>query len=189
MKSMPCVRISTSLYKQPINDFYGWYTSDSFTIQVTKIEPTQTGDITLYAKYDYSIGATLSSGTYTVTDAGTSKNPQIRVMIDLKTIHYEYVKNTTLKTLKIELSFNLWEINDGYQHIYLRNDNTKSILWSKKIDHDGAKKKYTFTIKLDIDKIKDTDTITFLFDASGAFSDDWKFDEFKAYAILTNDKL
>lgn len=186
MKWMPSVQLNTSYMKPTLKDFYGWYTTDSFETQVTSISPTQTGNITLYAKYDYSVATMVSVGTFTVTDEGTSNNPQRCVTINLKKEHYENLKNTTLKTLKVEVSFNLWEIDDGYQHIYLRNDSTKSTLWSTKINHSGDKKKYTYTIELELDKVKDTDTITFLFDASGDNSDTWKFDDFKVNAILTN---
>ncbi|MDE6617674.1 MAG: InlB B-repeat-containing protein [Clostridiales bacterium] len=187
MPIMPTLRYK-ALYGPypPVKDFYGWFTSNSFTTPVNSIDEKSTGDITLYAKYDYFVTAVGYVATVTVTDAGTSKNCKIDVPIDLKSKLYEKIQNTTLTYMRVDLSFYLWEIDDGYQHIYLRNDADGSTLWSTKIDHSGGKTKYTYTFKIELTKVINTDSITFLFDASGAWSDDWQFSNFDAYVYLTN---
>ncbi len=188
---LPKPRFCTSYGQGPeIYNFYGWYTTIEFTTQVTSISSTQTGNIILYAKYDYYLTATTEFGPYTITDAGKDKNRKISFDTCMS-VYYPFVENTTLNKIRIEFSLSLWEVNDGYQHIYFRDDTKNKIIWSKKLDHGGNKtntsiKEYSFTIVLDLEQYKDTKSFTFLFDASGFGADNWKFECFSAYIYLTN---
>ncbi len=187
LSTMPVIRMKDSNGRYyTLEPFYGWYTSPEFATKVTSISATRTGDITVYAKYDYFLMATHDGATYTVKDKGVDNNPSKSLDVLLKSFYSEYLSNTTLKTLKIELSFKLWEINDGYQHIYLRNDATGKYLWSVKLDSASGEHTYSETIKIDLSEVKDTDTLTLLFDASGAFSDDWQFKDLACSIYLTN---
>ncbi len=81
---------SSTITLQPANkvgfDFVGWYSDASLTKEVTSIKPGSTGDITLYAKYDYErfdIIYELDGGknhkenpeTYNEFESVTLKNP------------------------------------------------------------------------------------------------------------------
>jgi len=187
LSTMPVIRM-----KDPngryynLEPFYGWYTSSTFATKVTSISATRTGDITLYAKYDYFIMETSDSATYTVKDNGVNNNPSKTIDILIKSFYSELINETTLNTLKIEFSCKLWEINDGYQHIYLRHDATGEYLWADKLDSSSGVHEYSCTINIDLSKVKNVDTLTFLFDATGAFADDWQFKDFKCSVSLTN---
>ena len=144
------------------------------------------GAVTLYAKYKYLLCDIDETGiTHTVTDAGTGKNPKIEMDVYLNSTYYDLVQNTTLKYLKVEVYLEMWEVDDGYQHIYLTNNGAN--VWSTKADLGSKHEKRAYTIKVDLEKVKNADTLVFKFDASGAFSDTWKFTDFKAVAYLTNE--
>ncbi|MBD5131360.1 MAG: S8 family serine peptidase [Clostridiales bacterium] len=167
---------------------YGWYTSIDFKTKVTRISATQTGDITIYAKYDYFVCENTDYSSHRVTDDGVAKNPTQIIALYLKSVEYNIIKNTTLKKIKIEFSLYIEEINDGYQHIYLRDGYSSINIWSKKIDHpnNAGKSLYTYTIELNIEDYKDRDFLVLYFDASGAWDDDWEFSCFNYMVILTN---
>lgn len=183
-------------YEYP--NFYGWYTTSAFTTQITSVSKTQTGAITLYAKYDYMLAAESHENTYTVTDDGGTKNPNFQIAVNLKSYHYNIVKNTTLKTIRFEISFDMWKVDDGYQHIYLRNDDvdttgkspmeiiSESLVLSQKLDISSGTHHKSYTVTLDLEKFKNSNSFTLLFDASGAFSDTWKFNNLNIKAYLTN---
>lgn len=182
--------VGTNGVGSEIGNFYGWYSTKEFTTQVTCITATQLGDITLYAKYDYLLLGVFVDDTYTITDAGKEKNNDILFYTSMST-SYPRMKDTTLSKIRIEFSLDLWEVYDGYQHIYLRDDTKNKIIWSKQLDYGGnktntAKKNYTFTIVLDLEQYKDTESFTFLFDASGFGPDTWKFTNFAMYMSCTN---
>lgn len=188
MSVIPTPRFKSQYGEQPeLERFHGWYTSIEFKTKVTSISKTQTGNITLYANYDYRLATVSIVGTYTITDKGKDKNPTISITFNLHKTYHEKVKNTTLNKIRIEFSLDLWEVDDGYQYIYIRDNNSQSIIWSEdKIDHDGAKKTYTYSVEVDMETYKKSDSFTFLFDASGAFADTWKFENFIARVYLTN---
>lgn len=167
---------------------YEWYDNIGFTVTANTFDPkTKTGSITMYAKYEYFLMAINDNGaTYTITDKGMNNNPCIDVDVYLNSVYYNKVKNTTLKKIKFELSFKLWEIDDGYQHLYLFNNVDPICKWSKKIDHTGGKKSYKYTIELDLESNYYTDIFRFRFDASGWGSDTWKFNEFNLKVTLTD---
>ena len=200
LTTMPTLRMRPAQFAQAYDYpyFYGWYTSASFTTEVTSISKTQTGDMTLYAKYDYLLTTVNDSNTRTVTDAGTNNNPYLSVGVYLKSFNYNLIKDTTLNKIRIEFSFDMWKINDGYQHVYVRyvdsmTEHTNSlmvvaptIVWSKKLDIGDGKYRKSYVIELDLEKYKDIDSFYVLFDASGAGSDTWKFSNFELKAYLTN---
>ena len=136
--------------------------------------------------------------TYTVTDDGGTKNPNFQIAVNLKSYHYNIVKNTTLKTIRFEISFDMWKVDDGYQHIYLRNDDvdttgkspmeiiSESLVLSQKLDISSGTHHKSYTVTLDLEKFRNSNSFTLLFDASGAFSDTWKFNNLNIKAYLTN---
>lgn len=188
LQTMPTIYLISGYYSTPLENFYGWYTSANFATRVYSISATQTGDVTLYAKYDYWISSTYASYTNTVTDDGIDKQPSFGVDVFLDSIYFDMVKNTTLDKIKIIISFDMWEVNDGYQDLYLYNGDTK--IWSQTINRGSGKdtsaKNYTFTIELDIYEYQNVDFMDLKFSAHGNFSDTWKFNNFEMSIYFTN---
>lgn len=61
-----------------------------------------------------------------------------------------------------------------------------TIVWSKKLDIDDKTYPQKFIIDLDLEKYKEIDKFGLLFDASGAGSDTWKFNNLEIRVYLTN---
>ena len=92
----------------------------------------------------------------------------------------------------------MWKVDDGYQHIYLRNDDvdttgkspmeiiSESLVLSQKLDISSGTHHKSYTVTLDLEKFRNSNSFTLLFDASGAFSDTWKFNNLNIKAYLTN---
>lgn len=197
---MPTITWQNYPYGPPTNFgiFHGWYTSSAFTTKITSVSKTQTGNITLYANYDFLACYTSSPDTYTITDAGLDKNPYFDVNVNLKSENYDLVKNTTLNKIRFEISLDMWKVDDGYQHIGLRfigpnsgNSNSffeiaATLVWETKLDIGDDKYRKNFVVELDLELYKNIDTFRIIFNASGAFSDTWKFNNIKVSAYLTN---
>ncbi len=188
LSKMPTIYISTGLSVSALDCFYGWYTSSSFTTKVVSISKTQSGNVYLYAKYDYHVGSTYSSGTNTITDDGVFKQIYFPININLKSLYYNDVKNTTLSRIKIEFSFDMWEVDDGYQDIYLYSGTT--VIWEDTINRGSGKNTsamtYSKTIYLNIEDYKNLDILNLRFSAHGAFSDDWQFNNFQMSVYFVN---
>lgn len=188
LSKMPTIYISTGLSISALDCFYGWYTSSSFTTKVVSISKTQSGKVYLYAKYDYFVKSTYASGTETITDDGVFKQTYFPVNINLKSLYYNDVKNTTLSQIKIEFSFDMWEVDDGYQDIYLYNGTT--VIWEDTINRGSGKNTsamtYSKTIYLNIEDYKNFDILNLRFSAHGAFSDDWQFNNFQMSIYFVN---
>ncbi len=188
LSTMPIIRIKDPAGRyQTFDNFYGWYTSSDFTTKVTSISKTQTGNITLYAKYDYFVMEMNDSSTYRINDDGVEDNIKIEIGMYIGSVYKDRIKDTTLSKIKIDFSLDIWEVDDGYQHIYLYNQSGDEI-WGKKIDHtaDKSKRTYKFSIELNLADYLDDDYLYLRFDASGAWSDDWKFNNLNLTMYFTN---
>lgn len=171
-----------------VEPFYGWYTNANFTTRVYSISEEQLGRVILYAKYDYVISRTHSSVTETVTDGNINEQPRYSVDVLLGSVYFKDVKNTTLDTIVIKISFEMWEVNDGYQDIYLYNGSTQ--IWSDTINRgtgvNSSHMKYENEIILSISNYSNVDFMDLKFSAHGAFGDTWKFSNFNMTITFTN---
>ena len=156
-----CVIYVPSEYgSAPFSNFYGWYTDLTFTTQVYSISPRQAGDVIVYAKYDYWIESTFADYTSTVAGTGINKQPHFEAYVMMGSYYFERIQGTSLSKIKIVVKFDYWEINDGYQELYLYNGSKK--IWSKTLEHSpGGKsttpKAYNGVIELDISDYKDVE--------------------------------
>lgn len=167
--------------------FYGWYYNSSFTgNKITSISKTSTGNIVIYAKYDYEELSISDSGPCIITDAGVNRNPSIDIGIYLGSYRYNEIKDSTLKTIKIDIKLKISEIDDGYQHLYLYDKTSGAQVWHAKEDHVGGENTYSFRIELSIDEYKNTNHFVLKFDASGAWDDDWQYRDLNITVTFTN---
>ena len=173
-------------------NFYGWYTSDSFLTKITSISPWRTGDIILYAKYDFYLGTTLGSGyVETVTDGNIYDQPSYDIWLFLGSLYlyYDQLESTTLSKVKITISMSLWELDDGYQQFFIYNGD--SVIWSYDHEHGPGYKEtnkdtFEMTIYFNIEDLKEVDNLTLRFGARGSWSDDWQFTDFTMSVYYTN---
>lgn len=175
---------------ESMDRFYGWYYDYKFTQPVTSISKTQTGTVMLCADYEYWVAGTYAGGTRTVTDDGIDKQPSITVKIPIKSQYLDQIQqNPSLSIVRVELSMNIWEVNDGYQQLYLYAGDTA--IWSKELEHGAGKKNttpqtYTFNISINISKLRNIDELVFRFSARGVGADTWQFDNFKVDMYFTD---
>ena len=188
LPELPLIYLRGTEVRVELETFYGWYTNRNFTARVYSISTTQTGDVTLYAKYDYFVTSTSSSSTYTVTDGNIANQPNFTVHMSLGAFRYEKIKHTTLDEIRIEISFDMWEINDGYQDLYLYCGSTE--VWSVTIDRSSGKdttpQHYNYIILLPLSQYKNEDLLNLQFAAHGTFGDDWQFNNFEMSVFFTN---
>ena len=189
LATMPKIYTGSGTYTNELEHFYGWYTNSSFSTRVYSISKTATGDITLYAKYDFYIGTTYASYTHTVTDGSLENQPSFNVDLFLGTYYFNEFKNTTINKIKIEFSMNIWEQNDGYQDLYLLYNGTQ--IWGQTIEHGPGNKettpsRYTFTIELNMYDYTTVDRMNLTFGAHGSLGDTWNFNDFEMSVFFTN---
>lgn len=124
----------------------------------------------------------------------TSKNPadgpSKEFSIMLNSYYYDEVEPTTLKNIAVTISLDLWEIKDGYQHLYLYDDNGTE-RWHTEIEHGPGSTNtqpghYTYTVVFSIEELKAFDFMELRFAATGWFGNDWQFEELKVDVYLTN---
>ncbi len=172
-----------------ITPFYGWYSSmtvsnnvPTFSNQVTSISSTQTGNITLYAKYDYFVQSINDPSTHTVTDGDIDDQPCYDVVLYLGSILYDKISSTALNKIKITFSLDIWEIDAGYQEFKLYNGNT--LIDERSVEHGGTgidtqEQNYTFEFVLNLNEFSNTDYLDLKIHASGWWGDDWQFNNFQ----------
>ncbi len=187
--SMPFVRVrgGTGRDYSLGDDFFGWYSDAACTVKVSSIPSTRTSNITLYAKYRFNTMGLEDRSTYKVTDTGVMKQPSFDVTFMLKTAYYPMTQNTNLKSIKIEISFTMWRVDNGYQYVVLYYGD--KILRSYKYDMDSGKSyKRNYVYYASIEDFKDGDEFTLRFHADGVSSDDWKFNNMNINVWLTDDE-
>lgn len=103
-------------------------------------------------------------------------------------LFYSFFVHTTLDTIKIKVVFYMWEVNDGYQDIYLYNGNTE--IWSATINRssgkDTASQRFEYTIELNINTYRNVDFMDLKFGSHGNFGDTWQFNNFEMTITITN---
>lgn len=109
-------------------------------------------------------------------------------IIMLNTTYYEDLKDTTLDTIRIQISFTMWEVKDGYQDIYLYNGSNE--VWSTTINRgvgkDTSPQAYSYTIDLNVYDYRTVDLLVLKFHAHGTFEDDWQFSNFVMTITFTD---
>ena len=161
--------------------FLGWYTSTTFLTKRTNISVTNTGNVYLYAKWRYDQGNAGRIGTYTITDADRFTQSYDQISVALSS--YNDLVNIGMEYLAITLKINMWEVNDGYQYIFIYDGSGSgaTLLWEQQITFGGNGKDSTpgveeFQIYIPLDKLKNVQFLYIRYGASGAFSDTWQND-------------
>ena len=190
LSTMPKLYIQGDRGNQEVKPFYGWYTSSQFTQPVTSISKTNIGTVILYAKYDLWVSSMYASYTNTVTSKNPADGPSKEFSIMLNSYYYDEVEPTTLKNIAVTISLDLWEIKDGYQHLYLYDDNGTE-RWHTEIEHGPGSTNtqpghYTYTVVFSIEELKAFDFMELRFAATGWFGNDWQFEELEVDVYLTN---
>ena len=173
----------------PLSNFYGWYDSSDFSGEpVQSIGKSEARNITLYAKYDYLIKTAFKTGSSKVQDTGINQQPSYSFNVNMN-MYYNYVKNTTLDTIKVTVSLTIWEDQDGYQDVYVYNGDQE--LAMKTFEHgEGVTNTkpgpHTHDFTFELNSYKDIDQLTIRFGAHGAFWDTWNFSDLEVRVYLTN---
>lgn len=162
--------------------FLGWYTDRSFTQKASSISTTQTGTVHWYAKWRYDKDNPSRIGEVTITDSGVMKQHYDQLWVGFSSGNlYSELKAIGINYLAITFKINMWEVDDGYQDIYIYNEHDTAILWQTTIEH-GGNKKYTtpgvhcFQIYIPIDSIKEYNFLKIRYSAHGKNADTWKND-------------
>lgn len=185
LPSMPKLFMRNGERDYLVEDFYGWYTSLDFTEQVASIPAkSRTGDLTLYAKYDYFLMKIYDTGiTYTVSSSDVGVNPSFDLDIYLGSLNYDKVKDTSLKKIRIEFKMNCSSAFDSSNrgvHLCLKN---YSKIWSITLPKNI--KTYKDVIELDLSRYQNIDLLRLCFTASNILNQ-WQLTNFELSVYLTN---
>ena len=170
-------------------DFYGWYDSSDFSGEpVQSIGKSEARNITLYAKYDYLIKTAFKTGSSKVQDTGINQQPSYSFNVNMN-MYYNYVKNTTLDTIKVTVSLTIWEDQDGYQDVYVYNGDQELAMTT--FEHgptftNTTPGSHTDDLTFELNSYKDIDQLTIRFGAHGAFWNAWNFSDLEVRVYLTN---
>ena len=185
LEEIPIVYICGSNSCREFDDPIEWYLDSNFTTKVDSISANQTGTVVLYAKYEYWITTTYVSYTENV-DEDEPVTYLLELFLDA--IYFAKVSNTSINKIKIEISFDMWEIKDGYQDIRLYNNNTE--IWSDTINRGIGKNTsvyhYSNVILLDLNQYKNSNYMDLVFCAHGFSDDDWQFNNLIISISLIN---
>lgn len=143
--------------------------NSSLCVDITKADDFYT----LYSVRTTELTVTDSS-QFSQTYDGVNFNSIYGGDYDLDTLYSQ-----GYRTMVVEITMDIKEDKDGYQHIYFYDDtSTTSLLRSIKFEHfPGSKntiyKTYTFYVEIDMASVTDNDFFI-RYSASGMFSDNWK---------------
>lgn len=152
---------------------------------------------------DYGVDITYAIDTYNeylirnsnvrITDSGRFK--QTYDTVDFRSIYngmydIDKFKKEGYYTLACEISMDIREINDGYQHIFIYDDSSTNTYLTGGV-FETSTKDYTkmyFYFELSIFNIKDNDFVI-RYGASGKFSDDWENQNLKIQIGFSKEAL
>lgn len=110
------------------HEFQGWYCNFDFTDKkITVLTKGNMGDITLYAKWYHSEVIFSSDNSWTVKDDDKNQFTNYSLIPNFSEEELRYYSENGYK-IKITLSLDIVEVNDGYQEIYVSTE--KYINWS-----------------------------------------------------------
>ena len=176
----------------PLSNFYGWYESSDFNNEDLKevkcIKKSEARDITLYAKYDYLIATAFKIGSFKVQDGDINQQPSLSLNVNMNR-YYNYVKNTTLDTIKVTVSLTIWEDQDGYQDVYVYNGDQELAMIT--FEHgptftNTTPGSHTDDFTFELNSYKDIDQLTIRFGTHGLFWNAWNFSDLEVRVYLTN---
>ena len=173
--------------------FRGYFTDVGFTKPIKVITAGQHGTIDIYAKWDYFVFNRKRPGEYKITDKSCwdSSQPYDRFVIGLEDPNT--MEFTAFRSIVFRFKIDLWEKDDGYQMIYLYDQN-KTELWFVELELvpekvSSGKCTYEATIAIDIGAWRSLEwrTYEFRYGASGWWADDWYNDNFEVQVFLSTD--
>lgn len=166
--------------------FEGFYKESSFVREVSSISKTDINNFVLYAKWTKRLngmGQSTSEDGFKVTDDGFDKNEKVRIYVGLTSTRISNLKSMLMTKLIIEVSFKFKEIDQGDQHIRLCYGD--QILWTEKRE-DGSQSEFkNFSKEYIMSNLPQTDYLYLEFDASGAWGDDWIWNNLKITVKVT----
>ncbi len=168
--------------------FIGWYLDMNFSNKAENITQNDTSDFVFYAKWRYDFNSGGRIGNYTITDdTDRFGQPYDQFIIGLNTITYdgktlyENLKSIGITHLYFKLKVELYEVNKGYQRIYVYGDLNGTIDISngkRQISHMGStlgktSAVYTFLFEVNLDKVRNCNYVYVRYSAAGEDSDTW----------------
>ena len=171
--------------------FVEWCWDSALTNPVEEnVSTTENKDFIFYAKWRYDLAYQIREGTHTITD-NTNRfgQPYDQVYIGMKQSNLSAdLAAIGITKFYVKLKIRLWEVNDGYQRLYLyadKNgvfDSNNYIDLSKgkiEFDHGGTGAEETpgircYLFEIPLDKIKDSNYLYLLCSADGTGEDTWK---------------
>ena len=166
-------------------EFLYWCKDAELMNRIDRIEAYQTGTVDIYAKWRYIEPACGRNGDYKITDSGRFNQEFDEVAIGMKwgTPGYDALKQIGVKYLVLQIELTAWEVNDGYQYIFIYDGESKkaNLLSEQKFEISSSSEKVlNFTFVIDIEKIKNVDVLYVRYGASGNGSDTWHTNRFRA---------
>ena len=176
-------------------EFVCWCSDAALTKKVTSISKNQTGTVNLYARWRFDGLVCGRYADYTITDSGrfNQRWDEVPIGMTWETPGYDALKAMGFKYFVLQIELTAWEVNDGYQYIFIYDGESKNanLLADQKFEISSSSEKVlTFTFIIDIEKLKDVDVIYVRYGASGNWSDTWHTNEFKAsrqYVVCKHD--
>ncbi len=153
-------------------EFLGWYTTMDFTSRRDKIMSSERGNVTVYAKWN-NRNIYFRDGEYTITDSGRFKQSYDTINI-FGNYKYEDLKALGVKKIKLDITLTMWKVNDGYQYVILYDASDSVCFFEEKYDIGSGRYVKHICITLDLEAVKNYDTLRVRYSASGAGADTWK---------------
>ena len=178
-------------------EFISWCSDAALTHEITSISASRTGTVNIYARWRYVSPGGSRYSDYTITDSGRFNQRYDTVTIGMtwELPGYNALKAMGFKYLVLQIELTAWEVNDGYQYIFIYDGESKDakLLADKKfeISSSSAKVLPVFTFIIDIEQLKNVDVLYVRYGASGNGSDTWHTNLFKyttQYVVLQEDK-
>lgn len=117
--------------RTPVSDLAVLRFECNYLLVTPNISATNTGNVYLYAKWRYDQGNAGRIGTYTITDADRFTQSYDQISVALSS--YNDLVNIGMEYLAITLKINMWEVNDGYQYIFIYDGSGSgaTLLWEQ----------------------------------------------------------
>ena len=131
---------------------------------------------------DYVTQQQIRNSDYKITDDGRMRNQYDTISFNsIFSGQYNLsdLENQGYKTIVVELSFEAYEINDGYQYVFIYEDDTTSnYITGAKLDipdkyNSNDPDNYILYFEAQISSLTNRNSFVVRYGASGAFSDTW----------------
>ena len=177
---------SDTIILNDLNDsahsFKGWYSDIYFTNKVTSIPQGSFGNKMLFAKWSIEKEYVRNS-TYTISDSSWINNSYDTISILMLTgFTKDQLLNFGYDELLISFTINIWEVNDGYQKIFLYDGDSSNNYLLKEINiqhgigfKNTETENYEFSYSINLNDLS-SNIITIAYTATGAFNNQWNND-------------